>query len=375
MKNILRFLLGFISMVVALAYVLSCFTHLISPEFFSPLALLALGFPYLAGLLLLLIIIWFFVNGTKAVGLILILLVGYNNLFTTFAVNLWPNQTSTTKTAETLKVLSWNVNSFTDNLIIGDSVNSIRRQMLSFIKSSDADVLCLQEFVENDGEAFVRNISEFQKIGYPFYYFSRDFLKQPWYSNIYYGSVIFSKFPITDSGKTMLGDPSHPENIIYADIQFENKPVRIFSTHFKSMNLFNKPSADTFSITPFHYDTGFFNRTGKIEKLKIFGREHVIQAGIAKSKMNSSPYPVIFTGDLNSTPASYAYYLMSNGLKDAFLRKSFGLGGTMVNLPKTLRIDYIFADKVFEVKSFKKYTTQLSDHYPVTAEFNWQSIN
>jgi endonuclease/exonuclease/phosphatase family metal-dependent hydrolase len=82
----------------------------------------------------------------------------------------------------------------------------------------------------------------------------------------------------------------------------------------------------------------------------------------------NSPYPVILCGDFNSVPNAYTYFMGKGVLQDAFLKKGRGMGCTYPRLSSTLRIDYIFADPVFTIKSFDVKRAVLSDHYPVVAK-------
>jgi endonuclease/exonuclease/phosphatase family metal-dependent hydrolase len=75
---------------------------------------------------------------------------------------------------------------------------------------------------------------------------------------------------------------------------------------------------------------------------------------------------------MNSVPTSYPYFKVSSGLQDAFKVKGCGLGTTMSNLPKTLRIDFIFADKRLEIINYHKDEVDLSDHFPQFIDVKWK---
>ena len=169
----------------------------------------------------------------------------------------------------------------------------------------------------------------------------------------------------------MLGDSSYPEYMGYADVIMDQKPLRIFTTHFKSLNLFAK-YIDTVSTVIFHGDKEYVYTASKFEKIQVFSEEHSFQAGIAKNAMNNSRWPVLFTGDLNSVPASHAYHIIGKGLQDAFLQKGNGLGATLDSLPPTLRIDYLLADKKMKIVSWKKEIMHASDHYPQQIRIKWE---
>jgi endonuclease/exonuclease/phosphatase family metal-dependent hydrolase len=56
-------------------------------------------------------------------------------------------------------------------------------------------------------------------------------------------------------------------------------------------------------------------------------------------------------------------------MQDAFLKKGFGFGRTFSNISPTLRIDYILATKDLKIEQFNKGNLNVSDHYPIMADF------
>ena len=95
------------------------------------------------------------------------------------------------------------------------------------------------------------------------------------YGTIENGSAIFSKVPFLDTGKILLGDTSFPEHLAYADISFQKKRLRIFTTHFKSLNLFASPP-DGMNKVAFYGDFKFIYYGTKFQKLKLF-RKHILR--------------------------------------------------------------------------------------------------
>jgi endonuclease/exonuclease/phosphatase family metal-dependent hydrolase len=95
-----------------------------------------------------------------------------------------------------------------------------------------------------------------------------------------------------------------------------------------------------------------------------------VQAEILHHKIEESPYPVIVCGDFNDVPSSYAYFTARGSLQDAFLKKGAGFGRTFRFISPTLRIDYILADKKFDVLQYSSFKVPFSDHYPIIADFD-----
>ncbi|MEM1259423.1 MAG: endonuclease/exonuclease/phosphatase family protein, partial [Bacteroidota bacterium] len=86
-----------------------------------------------------------------------------------------------------------------------------------------------------------------------------------------------------------------------------------------------------------------------------------------------SPYPVLLAGDLNNTQFSKVYRVMRSDLQDSFLEAGSGFGKTFKIFDLPMRIDYIFADRHFEVTEHTNYNVELSDHEPVMARLRLKS--
>lgn len=91
-----------------------------------------------------------------------------------------------------------------------------------------------------------------------------------------------------------------------------------------------------------------------------------------RQQINASPYPVIYCGDMNSTPCTFPYRYLKNDLQDAWLQKGSGLGVTFYKLLYTLRIDYCLVDKKMNVLQSAVSKEKLSDHYPVISDVSWR---
>ena len=79
-------------------------------------------------------------------------------------------------------------------------------------------------------------------------------------------------------------------------------------------------------------------------------------------------YKTIVCGDFNNTAYSYVYRQIKGDLLDTFEDAGNGFGKTYDFKFFPTRIDFILADKSFEVNAFKSYDEKLSDHYPILAK-------
>jgi endonuclease/exonuclease/phosphatase family metal-dependent hydrolase len=77
---------------------------------------------------------------------------------------------------------------------------------------------------------------------------------------------------------------------------------------------------------------------------------------------------VIICGDFNDVPNSYAYFRIKGQMQDAFLKKGFAVGRTFLSLAPTLRIDYIMADRRFEIRQLDLVDENLSDHMMLVSD-------
>ena len=92
------------------------------------------------------------------------------------------------------------------------------------------------------------------------------------------------------------------------------------------------------------------------------------QADIVRKHLDESPYPAIVCGDFNDVPNSYTYFQIKGNRQDVFVRKGNGIGRSFTAISPTLRIDYILADKKFDVLQYNRSLVPWSDHYPVVAD-------
>ena len=82
---------------------------------------------------------------------------------------------------------------------------------------------------------------------------------------------------------------------------------------------------------------------------------------------------VVFCGDLNDTPISYAHRMMSEGMKDAYTESGNGPGFSYNQHRMFFRIDHILLSK--NLKAY--YCTvdnsiDASDHYPIWCYISWE---
>lgn len=333
----------------------------LNPGKFWFIAVWGLAFPLLLSLVIISLIItaimrskWFFLSAGA-------LLLSLQQLSVFFGVS-FSSEFNHEKKANSLRVLSWNVSRWTENKnsAKGRKENSFRNVMIEAIQKENADVLCLQEFFQCYApDYFPDNIQPLKKMGYTYYYFSPA--SKTVKGLFQTGLAIFSKYPITDSAYFKTTSGGHSEGFNYADIKFQNKTIRIFNTHLESIGINRSDYSDV----------------GKTETARsIFGklkRSYYIRSQQAlqlRREMDRSPHPIIFSGDVDDVPNSYAYFKVKGNLQDAFLKKGTGLGRTFQFVSPTLRIDYMMADKQLDIEQFTRLNYNYSDHFPLLMDIS-----
>jgi endonuclease/exonuclease/phosphatase family metal-dependent hydrolase len=339
---------------VVFIYLLTCLIPFLNPATFWFIALLGLGFPFLLLLMLVGLIVtairrskWFFVS-------LAVLLLSWQQVSALVALHL-TKPFDTDKKATALRILSWNVSSWTENLNNSSTIDKsgLRSLMIDAVQMQNADVLCFQEYFESFApELYPQNIPVFKKMGFNYYYFTP--VLNYYNGGVQTGLCIFSKYPIIDTSfhKT---DNGNSEGVSMADIQFKGQVVRIINTHLESPRLKKQ------EYNPLGEVNESKTALGKIKRAYLLRSR---QVEMLHDYIDSSKYPVIVCGDFNDVPNSYSYFKVKGNLQDAFLKKGFGLGRTFQFISPTLRIDYIMADQRFKIEQFSKLNYRYSDHYP-----------
>jgi len=352
-KKIIRF--GFlINIPFLILLVLSNFSGKLNPSVWWPISLTGLMFPILFIVALVTGIGWLFIKPTFSIICLAAILLSIPNIIVSLPLNF--SSTHKAKESATLRVVSWNVNLM--NYSAKDNETAIREngKIFSTLRNLDADVICLQEFFTSVVADKTYNlIDSFRTyMGYPYFYFSRDYPKFD--RKFYSGTIIFSRHKIIDSSKTLFPAPI-PGSIIKTGIIYKNDTIDIVSTHLQNINFGRDADMALKDSIIAKQQTPSF-----ISKIKYGYADQVKQVKAIQKVLDAASHPTIFAGDLNDVPTSYPYYNTKRNMKDAWLQKGIGLGATFRFITHTLRIDYIFLHNSFEVKQTSRIISSSSDH-------------
>lgn len=348
---------------VVIFFLLACLASSLNPGKWWFISFLSLAFPFLLVGVIAFAIAWLMVLKPKLALISLVaMLVGFKSISVFLAFHA-PTSFNVKKEKGTLRVVSWNVARFIELKRNTNKGSQTRVKMLDLLREQNADVLCLQEFHTSIDSAYYDNIKAVQDLGYPHFYFSFDTDGD----NHFYSSIIFSRYPIVDSGKIRYPRPSLPDALIHADIKLGKDTIRIYTTHLQSLQL-GKRDYDRIGKIKSGEDSMVENSRNILSKIKRGFTNRSLQADVVNEVVGDSPHPVLFCADLNDVPNSYTYATVRGSMQDAFLKKGFGIGRTFSSLSPTLRIDYIFADKHFKIHQFNRIVKRYSDHYMIVAD-------
>jgi endonuclease/exonuclease/phosphatase family metal-dependent hydrolase len=354
-------------------YIISSLGSFIPPAYFSYISVLSIGFLFILAAYILFFFISFFVARRLCFIMLIILPICYFNLMNSFAfgADKWQPQ----KDSTAIRILTWNVASFINHNGKGKSYTDDRKGILQTIHDYNPDVLCLQEYrnIENaKGKISVR--MQLDSLGYKYSFCSNDYVGSLHRNSRVYvewGVAIFSKFPFTRGARININHEEN-ENLIYVDIPFQSKTLRIFTAHLQSFELY-KDTADAKYSNDNIYEITYKKRKATQYKIRETEIKHQQQVTVIRKAIEGSSFPIVYCGDLNTTPTSYNYRcLKGKNLHDAFLVKGSGIGNTFYKLGPMLRIDICFTDTALQVLQCKREKRKLSDHYPVITDIAWK---
>jgi endonuclease/exonuclease/phosphatase family metal-dependent hydrolase len=376
MKKLLKITGVFITLVIAIIYLLSCLTPYISPVDFPAGTLFSLAYLPVLIVYILLIIIWCFAGRKVALLLFILLLAGYKNIVSTIGFHVFRSAWHVPKDSGAIRVMCWNINYIGDPYISHNNPLNRRAKALDYIREVQPDILCLQDFTmieeRSVSNIFFNNMKDVLQSGnfsysyFPFFYEhdGRNYAVKT-------GVAIFSKLPLTDTGSFNTGGQVSDEKAGYVSVLVKNKPLRIYATHLSSMGLWPNVNGEA-GLSYFEGDSTKQRTSTVLSKLSYYGKVHARQAEAIKKELDQSPCPFLFSGDLNSVPSGYVYHTLGKGLEDAFLEKGFGIGGTYNLVFPKLRIDALLHSKEIEIVQFTRPAVGLSDHYPIIADIRWK---
>lgn len=336
-------------------------TPVIAPDMFWPITVFGLAFPVIVMINFLFFIYWTIVFKRYLFYSLLALILSYSLIFDHFQMgNL---KKDTIQAENTIKLLSFNAHNLS-NTNYNRGNKAIRDSIMHLINEQNADIVCFQEFQSYPTRG-VNSVKDYQKTLGHNYVSKVPYLEKNTHEFVDL-LVLYSKFPVFNQHPFYMDGKSYG---FYVDMVLKRDTVRIFNIHLES-NHFNINDYNIFSEKEVNLNEKKRNQIILLlQKIKKYSVKRSYQARTIRKEIEKSPYPVIVAGDFNDTPSSFSSHHIKQDLKDAFRERGSGYGNTYNgNLPP-MRIDFLFFDDTMEVLEYGVIKTNLSDHYPIQAQF------
>lgn len=344
--NIVRHTLHGIALLANVAvgagYLLCAYSQYLSPVEYPVLSCAGLCFPVFLFLDSFFLLFWIVVRLKYALLPLAILLAGWNSLEAYIPFH----GCQKPEGRETLKFLTYNVMGMPSEHT--DSVNPI----VEYIRRTDADVVCLQEF-----PSYKKEISK-QLSFYPY----KEIFSAPGWNSM----ACLSKFPILSVQKISYESISNGSFLL--KLKMDGDTLVVICNHLESnkMDSHDKEVYEDILKSPGEQSV----KSGGKHLLRKLADAAAIRAPQADSvalaiKRNRCPYMLV-CGDFNDTPLSYSHRVISEGLHDAYIEAGWGPGISYNRNFLYFRIDHIFVGSGFRVLEARvDNSIDVSDHYPL----------
>ena len=362
-RSLLRSMLLIFNAFFALSLILSSLAHLIDPNTLLFPAFFGLAFMPLLIMNLMLLFAWLMIKPSFSLINLLVIALSWNSIDR--HIQFIPEQQ--THGQNDLKIMSFNVRLF--DLYNWKGNTETRNEILEYMESENADVHCFQEYFSSTDKSYFNTTDTLLKAA-----FAREIHDD--YTAILhqgknrFGIATLSSPKVINRAKIPLDTAMH--NIaIYSDVLFNQDTIRIFNVHLASVHLSGLEQEINEHLENNDQEGQLKDLQRILNRLSSGFKRRAKQAHVIKQYVQNSPHPVVVCGDLNDTPASYAYSELSEGLQDAFRVKGRGIGSTYIGIYPMLRIDFILVDPSLDIHAFETSKVSLSDHRPLIVELGY----
>jgi endonuclease/exonuclease/phosphatase family metal-dependent hydrolase len=257
-----------------------------------------------------------------------------------------------------VKILTFNTHIFNNHR--DDSFEKIAE----FIKESDADIVCLQEFghYHRYGTS-KKDILKFFDSIYPYrhIWFKNQ---NKWGEN---GLATFSRYPIVKKKKI---EYKSADNIsIYSDIVIDGDTIRLINNHLESNKLNKEDRKFAEKLIDESKKQEILDAGLKIGSRLVTGaKNRMQQASAVRQTIEETNHPTIALGDFNDVPLSFTYKTIKEDMQDAYAKGgNWGYHWTYNKSIMLFPIDHILASKEFEITDCTVHREMKeSDHYPMS---------
>lgn len=356
-RDIVKWVIFATNVVVILLLLLSSLAWRVSPLKTNIFSYIGLGFGFILLANICYLFLWLFFSKWKlAIVSLAAILICYNPVSTFFPAHF----TSDKAPKDAVKILTYNVQAFINE----SNKNAKERPILEYIAKTDADIVCLQEYlVSKTGQSIISQ-RDVNRILNQYPYQSIIGLEASGQYHTY-GLACFSKYPIENTHEVVFkssfnGAAVYTINIngkkhTVANVHLESNSITAEDKKLYSDFLQNSDEVKIEDVT-----TNIRSKLGSAYRARA-NQVKLIKDYISRQETEG----VIICGDFNDTPISYTYGQMKKGLKDAYAGTGFGPGITYHKDFFLFRIDYIMHSPEIKARKTKVEKIKYSDHYPV----------
>lgn len=359
LRKIIRYISYLTTALIAGLYLLGSFATHIPPIRLMTPAFLGLGFPFIFALMLLVTLYWLLRMRWQMLLILLgVYVLSWGSISAYFPINRSANLHSVAMHRDEgkslLRVLSYNVALFG---YIPHSASKPNKVLL-YLKSSEADIICLQEAAP--WSLSEEQIKNYLKKEYPH---SKLIRSQGGGSYL----MLLSRYPILEGKRLEINSVTNGAAAFTLDI--EGKRTEVINVHLESFRLNNKIGKEYLDMAT---KGNFFTLEDLFaSKFAPAFHAHNVQANIVREYIRSLGHDrVIVCGDFNDTPVSYTLGKIGEGLQNAYTAAGNGLGFSFRSRLFKVRIDHILLGKPFRpVYTVVDKSARGSDHYPIYCDF------
>jgi endonuclease/exonuclease/phosphatase family metal-dependent hydrolase len=348
------------NILLALALLLTYVSVYVSPAKVWIFAFIGISYPFVLIINILFVLFWALFRKWYLLISLLCIVAGWSTFQKYFQFQ--PGKKDVPVKEKTIRLLTYNVRLF--NYYQWRKDTGTLQTIVEYIRASDADVVCFQEFITIPRSR--HDLNHLKKMLAPLNY-SHVHYTDNVPGKINFGMATFSRYPILK--KQRIEFENSINGSICTDIIRGTDTFRIYNCHLQSIRLRNDYN-DLLDSLIFNYSEKQLDDLKDMSvRMREAFRKRAVQVDVLERHIRTSPYPVIVCGDFNDTPVSYVYNKLSSHFEDAFIEAGAGAGNTFRgNLPY-VRIDYVFYEPPFRAHHYVTKKTDWSDHYPVMVDF------
>ncbi len=362
-RDYIKWIIFATNLVAILLLFTSFLSWSVSPLKTNLFSYIGLGFGFILLVNVAYLVFWIFFSKWKlALISLTALLICHKPVTTFFPMHLFPVK----EPYGTIEVLTYNVQGFPEER----NKNSEEHPILDYIAATDADIVCLQEYLVSKTGQSIFSQRDVNRILNQYPYRSVTGLESSGKYHIF-GLACFSKYPIEKTDEIVF-ESSYNGAAVYT-INIDGKRYTVANVHLESNSIMaeDKKLYSDFlqnidSVKLEQVTSNIRRRLGSAYRMRARQVEKV-KSYIATQQTDGT----IICGDFNDTPISYAYSRMKRGLKDAYVSTAFGPGITYHEDFFLFRIDYILHSEELKAFHTKVDRVPFSDHYPLKTHLKW----